>query len=86
MISSFLLILLAELGDKTQLTTASLAAQHDSSLAVFTGSSLALWAVSLLGILAGSLLTRAIPLAVVHKAAGVLFPAFAGAALLQALG
>ncbi|HEX2770322.1 MAG TPA: TMEM165/GDT1 family protein, partial [Geobacteraceae bacterium] len=43
--TSFLMILMAELGDKTQLVTASLAAQHDAPLAVFSGSTLALWSV-----------------------------------------
>lgn len=83
--SAFFLILLAELGDKTQLATAGLAAQYDAPVAVFAGSTLALWGVSLLGILVGTRLTRRVPQQVVHRAAGALFLAFAAAALFQAV-
>jgi Ca2+/H+ antiporter, TMEM165/GDT1 family len=74
--TAFLMILLAELGDKTQLVTASLAAQQ-SPLVVFLGSTLALWSVSLLGIFLGRQLTRVIPLFWIHRAAGILFLIFA---------
>lgn len=83
--TSFLMILLAELGDKTQIVTASLAAQHDSPLAVFSGSTLALWSVSLVGIFLGRQLTRLIPLSYIHKGAGSLFLIFGAAILYQAL-
>lgn len=83
--TAFVLILLAELGDKTQLVTASLAAQHSSPYAVFIGSTLALWAVSLIGVLIGGQLTRFLPLHVVRRVAGVLFLAFAVGILIQAL-
>jgi putative Ca2+/H+ antiporter (TMEM165/GDT1 family) len=75
-VTSFFMILLAELGDKTQLLTTSLAAQHDSQLMVFAGSTLALWTVSLIGIFAGKQLTRFISLSTIHKAAGCLFIVF----------
>ncbi|HTP66930.1 MAG TPA: TMEM165/GDT1 family protein, partial [Geobacteraceae bacterium] len=65
-ITSFLMIFAAEMGDKTQLVTASLAAQHDAPLAVFAGSTLALWSVSLLGIFAGRKLIQFIPLSRIH--------------------
>lgn len=84
-VTSFLMILLAELGDKTQLVTTSLAAQHDAILAVFSGSTLALWAVSLLGIFLGRQLTRVIPLSTIHKGAGILFLLFGGIVLYQAI-
>jgi len=83
-LTAFLMILLAELGDKTQLVTTSLAAQHNAPLAVFTGSTLALWSVSLLGIFLGRQLIRVIPLATIHKAAAVLFLIFGAAVLWQA--
>jgi Ca2+/H+ antiporter, TMEM165/GDT1 family len=82
--TSFLMILMAELGDKTQLVTASLAAQHDAPVAVFTGSTLALWSVSLLGIFAGRQLTRFVPLTYIHRAAGFLFIIFGAAMLFKA--
>ena len=82
--TAFIMILLAELGDKTQLVTASLAAQRDAPLAVFAGSTLALWSVSLLGIFVGRQLTRFVPLAVIHKGAGTLFLLFGLVILYQA--
>jgi Ca2+/H+ antiporter, TMEM165/GDT1 family len=82
--TSFLMILVAELGDKTQLVTASLAAQHDAPLAVFAGSTLALWSVSLLGIFAGRQLIRFVPLSYIHRAAGALFIVFGAAIAYQA--
>jgi Ca2+/H+ antiporter, TMEM165/GDT1 family len=82
--TSFLMILMAELGDKTQLVTASLAAQHDAPLAVFAGSTLALWSVSLLGIFAGRQLLRVVPLSYIHRAAGFLFIIFGAAIVYQA--
>ena len=83
--ASFIMIMLAEIGDKTQLVTASLAAQHDSPLMVFAASTLALWSVSLIGIFAGRQLVRRIKLATLHKAAGFMFLAFGAAVLFQAL-
>lgn len=82
--TSFLMILIAELGDKTQLVTAALAAQHDAPVAVFAGSTLALWSVSLLGIFAGRQLIRFIPLSYIHRAAGFLFIIFGAAIVYQA--
>jgi Ca2+/H+ antiporter, TMEM165/GDT1 family len=82
--TSFIMILFAEIGDKTQLVTASLAAQHASLLAVFTASTLALWSVSLIGIFAGRQLVRFISLATLHKVAGCLFLVFGAAILYQA--
>lgn len=83
-VTSFLMILLAELGDKTQLVTTSLAAQYASSTSVFTGSTLALWLVSLLGIFLGKQLVRFVPLPVIHRVAGFLFLVFGVAVLYQA--
>ena len=82
---SFFMILVAEIGDKTQLVTASLAAQHNSPLAVFIASTLALWAVSLIGIFAGRKLVRVVPLATLHTIAGLLFLVFGAVILVQTL-
>lgn len=82
--TSFVMILLAELGDKTQLVTTSLAAQYNAPLAVFTGSTLALWLVSLLGIFVGRQLVRIIPLTTIHRVAAILFLAFGAIVLYQA--
>lgn len=85
MAASFIMITLAELGDKTQLVTASLSAQHHAPLAVFIGSTLALWSVSLIGIFAGRQLLRVVSLSTLHKAAGCLFLLFGAVILFQAL-
>jgi putative Ca2+/H+ antiporter (TMEM165/GDT1 family) len=79
--TAFSMIFFAELGDKTQLATTSLAARYDSPGAVFCGSTLALWLVSLLGIFLSKQISRYVPLFHVHRAAGVLFLIF-GAVIL----
>lgn len=83
-VTAFFMILLAELGDKTQLVTASLAAQNPHPVVVFIGSTLALWTVSLIGIFLGRQLTKHIPLFLIHRAAGILFLVFAGGITWQA--
>jgi putative Ca2+/H+ antiporter (TMEM165/GDT1 family) len=88
--TAFIMIFMAELGDKTQLVTASQAARHSGSLAgmssVFTASTLALWLVSLLGIFAGKQLVRYIPLCWIHRTAGFMFLVFGVLALWKLKG
>ena len=84
LLASFTMILFAELGDKTQLATAGLAAQHDAALEVFLGSTLSLWLVSLLGILVGKKLTEHVPMKWIHRLAGCLFLVFGVLALREA--
>jgi len=78
--TAFLMIFMAELGDKTQLVTASQAAQHSGSLSgmgsVFVASTLALWLVSLIGIFAGKQLVKYIPVCWIHRTAGLMFLIF----------
>ncbi|MEZ6020241.1 MAG: TMEM165/GDT1 family protein [Planctomycetota bacterium] len=76
LVTSFLLILVAELGDKTQLAVVALAAEKPSWLAVFLGGTLALWSVATIGVLLGARLLRRLPPAVVHKSAALLFAIF----------
>lgn len=73
LLSAFSLILIAELGDKTQLATMAFAAQSKSPLAVFIGAGSALLLTSLLAVVAGSLASRYIPADYVRIGAGVLF-------------
>ena len=83
--TAFIMIFMAELGDKTQLVTASQAARHSDSVAgmgmVLAASTLALWSVSLLGMFAGKQLVRFIPLCWIHRTAGFMFLVFGVAAL-----
>ena len=71
--TAFATVFLAELGDKTQLATLSLAAGARSPLSVFAGAALALLAASGAGVFAGTLLGRALPEALIRRAAGVAF-------------
>ena len=61
LISTFLTVFLAELGDKTQLATVALSGTSDRPLAVVLGSSSALVLASLLGAMAGGSIASLIP-------------------------
>ncbi|WP_165869553.1 TMEM165/GDT1 family protein, partial [Streptomyces barkulensis] len=70
--SGFMLILVAEFGDLTQIMTANLAARYDSPLSVALGAVTALWSVAAIGILGGRALMRRVPLRLISRiAAGV---------------
>jgi len=71
--STFAAIFLAEIGDKTQLATLSLAAGGSSRWVVFAGSALALVATSAIAVLAGEALSRVVPPSWLRRGAGVLF-------------
>lgn len=59
--STFITIFLAELGDKTQVTTLLLSAQSHAPWVVFAGAGAALVATSLVGVLLGRWLARKVP-------------------------
>lgn len=71
--STFGLIFLAELGDKTQLAAIALSAESKAPLAVFVGAVLALALVTLIAVAIGGTLTRVIPARFIRIAAGGLF-------------
>ena len=73
LISTFALLFVAELGDKTQLAVISMTAKHKSPLWIFLGATLALAAVTAIGVLGGELVTRYIPEMVMRKVAAALF-------------
>lgn len=70
--AGFMLILVAEFGDLTQIMTANLAARYDDPLSVGLGAVLALWAVAGLGIVGGRALMKRVPLGLITKVAAVL--------------
>ncbi len=70
--TGFMLILVAEFGDLTQIMTANLAARYDDPVSVGLGAVLALWAVAGLGIVGGKALMRRVPLNLITKVAAVL--------------
>ncbi|MDT9683662.1 TMEM165/GDT1 family protein [Streptomyces sp. TRM76323] len=83
--AGFMLILVAEFGDLTQIMTANLAARYDDPLSVGLGAVLALWAVAGLGIVGGRTLMKYVPLRLITKVAAGLMLALAGFSLYEAL-
>ncbi|MEV0095145.1 TMEM165/GDT1 family protein [Streptomyces sp. NPDC050738] len=83
--AGFMLILVAEFGDLTQIMTANLAARYDDPVSVGIGAVLALWAVAGLGILGGRTLMKYVPLRLITKVAACLMIALAGFSLYEAI-
>lgn len=79
-LSSFLVIFVAEWGDLTQLATAALQAKYNAAWTIFTASVLALWSVTLISVSIGHYLRHVLRPrllqtvgAIVFAAAGVFF-------------
>ncbi|AQA11583.1 MULTISPECIES: TMEM165/GDT1 family protein [Streptomyces] len=83
--AGFMLILVAEFGDLTQIMTANLAARYDDPLSVGVGAVLALWAVAGLGILGGRTLMRYVPLRLITKIAALVMLALGAFSLYEAI-
>ena len=75
LMTTFGLVFLAELGDKTQLATLLLSSGSDSKLSVFIGSAGALILCSLLAVLAGAAVSRWVPEHYIRIGAGIAFTA-----------
>jgi putative Ca2+/H+ antiporter (TMEM165/GDT1 family) len=75
--TAFVVILVGEFGDLTQILTANLAAKYHAPAEVFIGAFVGLSAVAALGSFGGKALLRVLPLAVIRKAGGVLLAGFA---------
>lgn len=82
--AGFMLILVAEFGDLTQIMTANLAARYDDPVSVGVGATLGLWAVAGLGIVGGKTLMRYVPLTLITKIAALVMLALAGFSLYEA--
>lgn len=78
LLTTFGVIFLAEMGDKTQLAAMTMAAQSKKPWAVFIGASVALAAVSALGIIVGSVIGDYVPLEWVKRVAAVAFIVIGG--------
>ncbi|AXE26234.1 hypothetical protein C0216_24705 [Streptomyces globosus] len=83
--AGFMLILVAEFGDLTQIMTANLAARYDNPLSVGIGAVLALWAVAGIGILGGRTLMKYVPLRLITKIAAAVMTALGGFSLYEAV-
>ena len=83
--TSFAVILLAELGDLSDIMIANLAARYHDPLAVGIGSVLALWAVTILAITGGRKLSRILPVRWITRLAALVMVVMAGLTLVEAL-
>ena len=83
--AGFMLILVAEFGDLTQIMTANLAARYDDPFSVGLGAVLALWAVAGLGIVGGKALMKRVPLELITRIAAVLMLALGAWSLWEAI-
>lgn len=83
--TTFLMIFLAEFGDKTQIAVAGMGSTADAT-AIWVGATLALTATSILGVFAGQRLLKRLPLAWIHRISGAFFLLLALLAVLHLLG
>jgi len=74
--ATFIAVLLAEIGDKTQIMTLALAARNRTILPVFVGSVLGEVSANSIGVVIGTFLGIAIPLDIVSLIAGAVFIIF----------
>ncbi len=70
--TTFFTIFLAEIGDKTQLSTLLMSAQSHSPWIVFLGSGVALVTTSLLGVALGSWIAKCVSPKTVERGAGIM--------------
>ena len=73
LLSTFLTIFIAELGDKTQLATLTISGTSNKPLAVFLGSASALVFASLIGALAGGSISTFVPEYILKSIASATF-------------
>jgi len=83
--TTFLMIFLAEFGDKTQIAVAGLGGTADAT-ATWIGATLALACTSILGVVAGRRWLKRLPLRWIHRVSGVFFLVLALLAVLRLLG
>lgn len=73
LMTTFGIIFLAELGDKTQIAAMTMAAQKKRPWEVFLGATLALAAVSAIGVAVGTTLGHYLPVEWIKRIAGAAF-------------
>ena len=73
LLSTFITIFIAELGDKTQLATLTMSGTSNKPFAVFLGSSTALVLASLVGALAGGSISNFVPEIILKSIASLTF-------------
>jgi putative Ca2+/H+ antiporter (TMEM165/GDT1 family) len=83
--TSFVVILVAEFGDLTQLVTANLAAKYHDPISVGVGAVLGLWAVAALAIAGGRSLLRLVPISVITRVAAAIMAVLAIFSIVSAI-
>ena len=81
---AFVVILVAEFGDLTQIVTANLAAKYHDPLSVGIGAALGLWAVGGLAIVGGQGLLRLVPMTLIIRVAALIMIVLAAISLISA--
>ena len=71
--STFLLVFLAELGDKTQLSIIALSAKEKTPLTIFLSATLALVTATLIAVIVGTVGAKYLPINIVEKIAALAF-------------
>ncbi len=84
-VATFVLIFLAELGDKTQLMLITMSARSKAPHMIFFGAAFALIASSLVAVLAGETILRAVPIKAIRVGTGVAFLGIGSVLLWKAL-
>jgi Ca2+/H+ antiporter, TMEM165/GDT1 family len=84
-LSAFSMIFLAELGDKTQISTFAFASGSKSPLSVFLGAALALVCTTFIGVVVGGALGKFVPERVMKFAAAAVFLGFGVWTLVEAI-
>lgn len=82
--STFVMIFLAELGDKTQISTFALASNSRSMLSVFLGASGALVLTTLIAVVLGGVIGRFVPEKLIKIVSAAVFIGFGVLTLVEA--
>jgi putative Ca2+/H+ antiporter (TMEM165/GDT1 family) len=83
--TSFMVILVAEFGDLTQIVTANLAAKYHDPLSVGVGALIGLWAVAALAIMGGRGLLRVLPMKWIIRVAALVMIGMAVLSMIAAI-
>ena len=83
-VSTFIMIFLAELGDKTQISTFALAASSKSMLSIFIGAAGALACTTVIAVLLGGLIGRFVPEKLIKVISAAVFIGFGVLTLIEA--
>ncbi|WP_313034276.1 TMEM165/GDT1 family protein [Massilia alkalitolerans] len=83
-LTTLLAFFIAEMGDKTQVTTVALAARYESMAAVVAGTTFGMMLANVPTVVFGERIAKRVPLKLVHGLAALIFAVLGGATLLGA--